>query len=420
MIADPRAARPGVALRPIAKTGDLKCRILGIDHGARDRRRLRRATASQVQPRIRQPAGHHRWRCEALPQRRERLPAQAVEVFLDEIGTVRQAPRGLLGWANIGYTAASYILLRLPALLALLGAPDEWILGRAAGIGDAQHRLAMIVVVPGYRWARTPAGSSRPGRRQRLRTRAQRYAMTTFPANRVGNPTSAWANYHAVLKQQACASRHRRLRPGPAGQGRDVSKVLQYWLFYYYNDWWNSHEADWEVAMVYLGDDDQPIAAACSSHLSGTWRPWPAVEGVSDTATHPRIYVARGSHAMYFNVSGGHPLRGPAAAVGGVRLQRPAAREGQQGRGRAAEGGARHVPPRDHADEPGTRGAVPGSTRTPRGAWRRWWWLRFEGRWGQRDGILSPAIQEDQAAVGPARRRGPAITAPPTRPAGMK
>ncbi len=32
-----------------------------------------------------------------------------------------------------------------------------------------------------------------------------------------------------------------------------VGKVLQYWLFYYYNDWWNSHEADWEVAMVYLG-----------------------------------------------------------------------------------------------------------------------------------------------------------------------
>ena len=29
-------------------------------------------------------------------------------------------------------------------------------------------------------------------------------------------------------------------------------------------------------------------------------------------------------------------------------------------------------------------------------AWARWWWLRFEGRWGQRDGILSPAIQEDK------------------------
>jgi hypothetical protein len=27
--------------------------------------------------------------------------------------------------------------------------------------------------------------------------------------------------------------------------------------------------------------------------------------------------------------------------------------------------------------------------------WRRWWWLRFEGRWGQRDGILSPFVAED-------------------------
>ena len=33
---DPRAARPGVALRPIAKTGDLKCRVLSVDKARTD------------------------------------------------------------------------------------------------------------------------------------------------------------------------------------------------------------------------------------------------------------------------------------------------------------------------------------------------------------------------------------------------
>ena len=82
--------------------------------------------------------------------------------------------------------------------------------------------------------------------------------MTTFPANRVGNPTSAWANYHAALSNKPALRDivvYGRVLPV---EDEHVSKVLQYWLFYYYNDWWNSHEADWEVAMVYLGDDERP------------------------------------------------------------------------------------------------------------------------------------------------------------------
>ena len=202
----------------------------------------------------------------------------AVEVFLDQIGTVRQAPRGPFGRANIVYTAASYILLGVPALMALIGAPLEWILG-VLGAALLNTGLAVIALVPAYRWAQTPSGVDQIRSAAGAKGAGARYAMTTFPANRVGNPTSAWANYHAALSNKPALRDivvYGRVLPV---EDEHVGKVLQYWLFYYYNDWWNSHEADWEVAMVYLGDEDRPIAAACSSHLSGTWRPWPAVEG---------------------------------------------------------------------------------------------------------------------------------------------
>jgi hypothetical protein len=390
---DPRAARPGVALRPVAKTGDLKCRVLRVDTERAndpDEQLLRKFSPEFVNlPAITDgdakpyPNGEHDYQ------------PNAVEVFLDQIGTVRQAPRGLFGWANIVYTAASYILLGVPALMALIGAPLEWILG-VLGAALLNTGLAVIALVPAYRWAQTPSGADRIRSATAAKDAGDRYAMTTFPANRVGNPTSAWANYHAALSNKAALRDIVVYGRVLAVEDEHVSKVLQYWLFYYYNDWWNSHEADWEVAMVYLGGEDQPIAAACSSHLSGTWRPWPAVEGVSDTLNHPRIYVARGSHAMYFNVSGGihyAVLRQPWAVfdfsgqllVKGSKdaVGRPTEEDGRYRLEIMPTNPEREVLPPD-PNKPGDESD----------AWRRWWWLRFEGRWGREDGILSPAIQE--------------------------
>lgn len=385
MIADPRAARPGVALRPIAKTGDLHCRVLSIDSEEAtegDERLLRQFSPHFVNlPAIADddtkpyPDGEHDYQ------------PNAVEVYLDKISTVRQAPRGLLGWLNVAYTGLSYVLLATWALLALLDAPWEWVAG-ALGAGLLNTGLALIVLVPGYRWARTPTGVA--GLQEATaKDVGDRYAMTTFAANKVPNATSAWSNYRAVLGAKPELKGNVVYGRVLAVDDERVTKVLQYWLFFYYNDWWNTHEADWEVAMVYLGANDQPIAAACSSHLSGTWRPWGTVEGVSDTETHPTIYVARGSHAMYFNVAGGMHyavLRQPWAVFdfSGQLLVKGS----KDAVGHATE-------------EPGTyrlevMPADPERDVVSGDAWNHWWWLRFEGRWGQREGILSPSIQEDK------------------------
>jgi hypothetical protein len=90
--------------------------------------------------------------------------------------------------------------------------------------------------------------------------------------------------------------------------------ILQYWFFYSFNNWRsgfygaNDHEADWEMACLYLTEDEQrgavqPVWVAYASHdyqgddLRRHWDD-PEVEKVNG---HPVIYVGAGSHASYFS-----------------------------------------------------------------------------------------------------------------------
>ena len=88
--------------------------------------------------------------------------------------------------------------------------------------------------------------------------------------------------------------------------------VLQYWLFYPFNDWRsgffgaNDHEADWEKVHVYLAETEEgelrPEWVAYASHNytgDNLRRRWddPEVEKVGE---HPVVYVAAGSHASYY------------------------------------------------------------------------------------------------------------------------
>jgi hypothetical protein len=87
--------------------------------------------------------------------------------------------------------------------------------------------------------------------------------------------------------------------------------ILQYWYFYLFNNWRsgffgaNDHEADWEMACIYLSEDKstRPEWVAYASHdfhgddLRRRWDD-PEVEKVGD---HPVIHVGAGSHASYFS-----------------------------------------------------------------------------------------------------------------------
>ena len=74
--------------------------------------------------------------------------------------------------------------------------------------------------------------------------------------------------------------------------------TIQYWLFYYYNDWFNKHEGDWEMIEVILDNQAEPEWLVLSQHHGGTRRTWDTVQ--IEDKTHPVVYVALGSHANYF------------------------------------------------------------------------------------------------------------------------
>lgn len=93
--------------------------------------------------------------------------------------------------------------------------------------------------------------------------------------------------------------------------------VLQYHYFYAFNDWrsvqggLNQHEGDWECINIYLKeklttpknyapDSYEKIGVACSQHHNGEFCFWEDKKLEKFNKTHPCIYVAKGSHANFF------------------------------------------------------------------------------------------------------------------------
>ncbi|UCC58894.1 MAG: Vps62-related protein [Candidatus Bathyarchaeum sp.] len=75
--------------------------------------------------------------------------------------------------------------------------------------------------------------------------------------------------------------------------------VVQYWFFYAFNPGTlNQHQGDWEMIQIVLDSTETPQYAVYSQHHAGERAEWKDVEKVD--GTHPRVYVALGSHASYF------------------------------------------------------------------------------------------------------------------------
>jgi RsiW-degrading membrane proteinase PrsW (M82 family) len=137
--------------------------------------------------------------------------------------------------------------------------------------------------------------------------------------------------------------------------------VLQYWLFYYYNDWFNKHEGDWEMVQVVLSASGEPEWVVLSQHHGGTRRPWAQVR--IEEETHPAVYVALGSHANYF---WGDEVYPNGTKVGNVQVE-IMDRTGTFGR---VIPEVRMIPDREVVEQ------------DPDG-WSGLEWLPFRGNWGE-------------------------------------
>jgi hypothetical protein len=94
---------------------------------------------------------------------------------------------------------------------------------------------------------------------------------------------------------------------GHAREGSDSRLWLQYWFYYFYNDYtmaggFGLHEGDWEMVQLRMKENpaDGPDAAVYAQHTHAEYRDWPAVETVDRAGVRPVVYVACGSHASYF------------------------------------------------------------------------------------------------------------------------
>jgi hypothetical protein len=138
--------------------------------------------------------------------------------------------------------------------------------------------------------------------------------------------------------------------------------AVQYWLYWYYNDWNDKHESDWEfVQVLFKADsveaalDTQPFQVGYAQHTGGETADWDDAK-LQKEGTHPVVYSSQGSHASYF--------------------------ESALYLGRSASEGFGC----DNTQEPNTK-VVPKAVLlpdAPSGPDDRFAWLGFDGRWGER------------------------------------
>jgi hypothetical protein len=134
------------------------------------------------------------------------------------------------------------------------------------------------------------------------------YSITLLARGRVPGEAAAAASvaYERIMAQQERYCYHGRVLR------QDGWIVLQYWLFYPFNDWRsnffgaNDHEADWEKIFIYLSESEagevSPEWVAYAAHNytgDNLRRRWDDPE-VEKEGEHPVIYVGVGSHASYY------------------------------------------------------------------------------------------------------------------------
>lgn len=97
-------------------------------------------------------------------------------------------------------------------------------------------------------------------------------------------------------------------RPASADQSGEPGRLaLEYWFFYYFNDYNDKHEGDWEgiqlvfdAASARAALQTEPVDVGYAQHGGGEKASWDSSK-VEKAGTHPVVYSAKGSHASYYS-----------------------------------------------------------------------------------------------------------------------
>ena len=125
-----------------------------------------------------------------------------------------------------------------------------------------------------------------------------------------GDPLDAGCDYELWARRltkgtQPTVYAHVATDPGYPGK-----LALQYWFFYPFNDFNNTHEGDWEMTQLVFDAADatealtkEPAEVGYSSHEGAEGAAWGDEKLELVDGTHPVVYPAAGSHANKFTAA---------------------------------------------------------------------------------------------------------------------
>lgn len=83
--------------------------------------------------------------------------------------------------------------------------------------------------------------------------------------------------------------------------------AINYWFYWYFNDWNNLHESDWEGIQVLFDVGTleealatEPVSTGYAQHEGGERADWDSTK-LNKQGTRPVVYSSRGSHASYYS-----------------------------------------------------------------------------------------------------------------------
>ena len=122
-----------------------------------------------------------------------------------------------------------------------------------------------------------------------------------------GNPRQPGCGYEKYFREQVAKHDLKPTTYVHIFVDQAARKVyLQYWFYYYFNDWNDTHESDWEMLLLVFDADSveeaidrTPILAGFAQHGGGEIARWgdPKLQREGD---HPVAFASAGSHATYF------------------------------------------------------------------------------------------------------------------------
>ena len=124
-----------------------------------------------------------------------------------------------------------------------------------------------------------------------------------FPGSAL-DPGCGYEKWGRLITKGTAPAAYAHVVADPAHPGK---LALQYWFYYVFNDWNNTHEGDWE--MVQLDFDaataaealtKTPTSVGYSQHEGGERSTWDDSKLELVDGTHPVVHPAAGSHANFY------------------------------------------------------------------------------------------------------------------------